>query len=597
VSGSFGVQPRAEAKFSFAPLQYHGGPVLTSSVTYAIYWDPVGAYRSDWLTLIDRYFHDVGADSGKLTNVFSVNTQYTGPSGTRANYQSTFRGAYSDTDKYPTSGCTETKEATCLTDAQVRTELKAFVEANHLPTGINAIYFVLTPPRVNVCTDTGGKGNCSNSTSANPSEPNGFCGYHSVIEPSSPGPIVYGVQPWVAGSAGRVINQLPLATEESSPDVLTCQNGSFLVEPNQTGSQSPYGDFETGLADVIISDLSVEQSEIAIDPLLNGWYQKGTNAEQGDMCQRAFSPAPEELPKPPKATHALPLSDETINGNPYYLQWAFNSAGVTSGKGLTCWQGTELRPHITSPNPVNVGDVVGFDANETSFTLDANTSNLGAFPSEEPFTAPLYNWEFGDGATMFGTNASVFHSYQYGGTYNVTLTVTDSGGNTGSVVRPVTVVGPLAPSTGGSGQGGASTSSSGGATGGGKTPPRPVAAAAVASHSLRSALVRGLVVRYSVNERVTGHFEVLLATSLARRLHVHGPVATGLANGTPSETVVGKALLVTTAGGRNSVTIQFSKGTAARLHRLHRVSLIIRFVVRNASAQSSTVLMAVALSH
>ncbi len=41
--------------------------------------------------------------------------------------------------------------------------------------------------------------------------------------------------------------------------------------------------------------------------------------------------------------------------------------------------------------------------------------------------------------------ASAYHSYKYGGTYEVTLTVTDVGGNTASVKEPITVVGPPEP--------------------------------------------------------------------------------------------------------------------------------------------------------
>ena len=118
----------------------------------------------------------------------------------------------------------------------------------------------------------------------------------------------------------------------------------------------------------------------------------------------------------------------------------------------------------------------------------------------------------------------------------------------------------------------------------------------VASRSLRRALRHGLVVRYSVSERVTGHFEVLLATSLARRLRVHGPAATGLAAGTPPQTVIGKAFLVTAAGGHNTVTIKFSKATAARLSRVHGVSLMLRLLVRNASSGSAGVITTVTLS-
>jgi PKD repeat protein len=48
-----------------------------------------------------------------------------------------------------------------------------------------------------------------------------------------------------------------------------------------------------------------------------------------------------------------------------------------------------------------------------------------------------YAWNFGDGGTDSG--ATVNHSYVAGGTYNVTLTVTDNGGATGSQTQSVTV--------------------------------------------------------------------------------------------------------------------------------------------------------------
>jgi hypothetical protein len=127
-----------------------------------------------------------------------------------------------------------------------------------------------------------------------------------------------------------------------------------------------------------------------------------------------------------------------------------------------------------------------------------------------------------------------------------------------------------------------------------------VATAAVVSRSLTSALASGLVVRYSVNEQVTGHFEVLLAASTARRIGLHGTSATGLAKGTPPQIVIAKAILVTTKGGASTVKIQFGKTTAKLLRRLGKVSLMVRLVVRNASSTSpatTTVLGTVTLGH
>ena len=120
--------------------------------------------------------------------------------------------------------------------------------------------------------------------------------------------------------------------------------------------------------------------------------------------------------------------------------------------------------------------------------------------------------------------------------------------------------------------------------------PGPVATQAVLSSSLRKTLSKGLVVRYSVNQQVTGHFEVLLAASIAYRLGLHLPLAAGLPAGTPPQVVIGKALLVTTKAGRNTLKIQFGKVTAARLRRLHNVSLMLRLTLRNAGGGTTTVL-------
>src|SRR5205823_5737650 len=129
-----------------------------------------------------------------------------------------------------------------------------------------------------------------------------------------------------------------------------------------------------------------------------------------------------------------------------------------------------------------------------------------------------YAWNFGDGTPLVTgyapgapacetpwlspCAASALHSYQYGGTYVVTLTVTDVGGHTASTSGAITVNGPAAPSTsvgggGAAGGGGSAAGASSGSGSGSKPVPPPVAAAAVVSHSLKSTLRKGLLVRYS----------------------------------------------------------------------------------------------------
>jgi hypothetical protein len=122
----------------------------------------------------------------------------------------------------------------------------------------------------------------------------------------------------------------------------------------------------------------------------------------------------------------------------------------------------------------------------------------------------------------------------------------------------------------------------------------PVVRAAALSRSLRRVLRKGLVVRYSVPEEVAGHFEVLLARSLARRIGLRGYPPRGLAAGAAPQVVIGRAPLVTIAGGRNTLRLHFGRTSVARLrraerrHRLRKVPLTLRLVVRNAKSPATT---------
>jgi hypothetical protein len=64
--------------------------------------------------------------------------------------------------------------------------------------------------------------------------------------------------------------------------------------------------------------------------------------------------------------------------------------------------------------------------------------------------------------------------------------------------------------------------------------------------------------------------------------------------------VIAKAILVTTKGGHSAVHIQFSRKTDARLAHVHRVSLMLRLIVRNAATSSpatTTVVSTATLTH
>jgi hypothetical protein len=408
--------------------------------------------------------------------------------------------------------------------------------------------------------------------------------------------------------------------------------GPHIQEPNQVPCPTSDGDgyCDEYLAEVIVNQIAAEQQNTVTDPLLDGWQDTVGN-EAADECRNYFaSGAIHGSSATVEDTEAGTLSNEVLNGVNYYLNNAFNLAGLKLAyPGVPCLEGIDLVPKFTVPNPVKSEEIVGFDGMESQISLDEGTAyNAKGEPTP---TYATYTWNFGDGSpTVTGyapgqapgnppaalceepwlapCAASTFHSYKYGGTYEVTLTVTDVGGNTATTSQTINVVGPpppappvpappSSPSNGTSGTPGASGGSGGSA--GSTALPQPVATAAAVSSSLKQVARKGLVVRYSVNEQVTGHFEVLLESGVAHHLGISGPSAANLPAGFPKSVVIGRALLVTLKGGRSSVRIKFAKSTAKHLRRAHKVTLTLRLVVRNASSQSPlfTTVMSTSVLH
>ncbi|ANS79788.1 Chitinase [Serinicoccus hydrothermalis] len=77
------------------------------------------------------------------------------------------------------------------------------------------------------------------------------------------------------------------------------------------------------------------------------------------------------------------------------------------------------------------------EADHLDVTFDASAS------TDPDGTIESYAWDFGDGTT--GTNIQATHSYSDGGTYEVTLTVTDDRGGTDEVSNEVVVVANTPP--------------------------------------------------------------------------------------------------------------------------------------------------------
>jgi PKD repeat protein len=111
------------------------------------------------------------------------------------------------------------------------------------------------------------------------------------------------------------------------------------------------------------------------------------------------------------------------------------TAGGTYNVTLTVTDSASSQGVTTKPVTVHAAPVANFTHTETglssSFDASSSTASGGA-------TINGYQWDFGDGNTS--TQASPTHQYLTGGTYNVSLIVTDDQGSTSiATVKPVTV--------------------------------------------------------------------------------------------------------------------------------------------------------------
>src|SRR5947209_13324347 len=307
---SVAVRPfAARATASANDLQWNGGSVMHTNRTHAVYWDPHGTVPAGYQSAINGFLQNVASDSGTLTNVYAVATQYYDSSG-NVGYGSSFGGALTDTDPYPANGCTATAgRPTCLSDQQLQTELASYIAGHHLPTGLGDIYFILTPSSVMTCLDSS---TCSS---------NYYCAYHGSFD-SSGQTILYADDPYPDGGC-------PLAQY-----------------PNGPGTD----------ADEAISTLSHEHNETITDPNLDAWYDAG-GEEDGDKCESSYGPI---LGGSSGAGY-----DQAIAGGRYYIQEEWSNA-ISDCAARVSAGATPTASLNASPSSATTGQSVTFDATGSS---------------------------------------------------------------------------------------------------------------------------------------------------------------------------------------------------------------------------------------
>jgi PKD domain len=562
-----------------SPLCYHGGPVLTQNEDYVLTWDPDRRYWATTRQYVEQFLSDVASASGTFGSPFALLPQYTetvngqlvraqnksvfaggcvdyGASGGSGGYTCQFgANAPSGTgNDYPTSGnCTPTgtnvwygddngplgdepnpaSNDVCLTDAQIKAELQDMLPQMGLPggnlPGYQPLVDVLLPAGVEVCLDQTGHVCSANGDPADSQAQ--FCSYHSEVSVGGT-EVAYVVQPWTAQFGQGVGCDDPNAPTINFPvNVVTLAQdvGSRLVSP-----------------------LSQGEMGAITDPALDAWYgnsngflgEKGTEINDNGCIPLASG-----------------LDNVTLNGTTYYLQREFNNAGAveTDPNALPCIGWVDLAPAFVVPGPVEPGDNVLFDGSVTASTLMIHNGS--------------YQWNFGDGTT--GIGPSVYHQYGKAGNYQVTLTVTDRGGNTSSITQTVQVLG----SNGLPASGGGSPSSSPGSSGSGSGSLN--VHLQLMPQSLKTVLANGIALRVSSNKAANGVATVWITRAAAKRAHI--------GYGRAARVRIGIGTVASITNGTVTLHLHLSRSVAKKLAHIGHVSMTIRLALVAAGNQQSAV--------
>jgi hypothetical protein len=259
-------------------LTYHGGKVLLTNRTVAIFWQPAGSnMAAGYQSTISQYFADVAHDSGSSNNVYSVLNQYYNASNQHIAYSSSNSTSVVDTQPYPASGCSDTVSQTtiCLTDSQLRTELQRLYTAGMIDHDPNTTYFLFTAKNV---------GSCFNSSTCAFTY---YCAYHSNVT--------------LGGNVVQYANQPYADTVPAA-----CDAGYY---PNGQSTE----------ADATLNVTSHEHRESINDPLGTAWYDR-KGAEGSDKCAWTFGTV--------TGTGSSGYN-QTINGHHYILQQEWSNSGST----------------------------------------------------------------------------------------------------------------------------------------------------------------------------------------------------------------------------------------------------------------------------
>lgn len=336
------------------------------------------------------FFRYLVSQDGSTSDIGGVLAQYMDTSGQNSQNQFSFAGSFQID---PSVGATPPAN---VQDSAIQSELTNDIGSGTLPapsgTGMGTIYVVLFPPNDDVCFP----GNCAYDSDA------GFCGYHSSFElPGSSTQILYAAIP----DNGR-----------GTPNYGFC-GPSFNDLANQT------------------SVVSHEVSETINDPLVAeapgwgpplSWYDPTYDGEVADKCD------------------AEPLA---ANG-PWMVEELWSNLDQNCEPGESAFSAPTAS--FLAPSSGAAEQQLSFDA---SASTDPPRNHISALEQGVGRTFSIssgiagYRWNWGDQTPdAHGSAATATHTFSAPGTYEVSLTVTDSLGFTSTVTHQVTVTAKTAGS-------------------------------------------------------------------------------------------------------------------------------------------------------
>ena len=166
-----------------------------------------------------------------------------------------------------------------------------------------------------------------------------------------------------------------------------------------------------------------------------------TTACTGRTCQ--FNAAGSFDPDGAFVSYEWKFGDGTIGSGPTPAHTYAHSSGNTYAATLIVTDSDGQRD-ATRGQTFTLPDTRPFAS--FTFTCTELTCAFDASASFDPDgTIASYAWKFGDGPTSIGNGRAANHQYLTGGTYTITLTVTDHTNQTSTSSRMVTVVAPPSP--------------------------------------------------------------------------------------------------------------------------------------------------------